>query len=90
MRKITVTLLLVLALSGAAYAGDMPFGVSGNMPFDVAGEIPFDVTGDMPIDKTTQPATDNSQTTAGEIAHMGQEAMTEATLSLLQSILSLV
>lgn len=33
-------LMLVLALSACAYAGDMPNGRDGNIPFGVAGDMP--------------------------------------------------
>jgi hypothetical protein len=73
-------LMLILALSVCASAGDMPFDRDGHIPCGKAGEMETDKTGDMP------------NGIAGEMDH-GQARPTDMTtalaLQLLQSVLPL-
>lgn len=48
-------LLLVLALSASAFAGNMPFDRTGDMPNDKNGNMPCGREGDMPNGKIAAP-----------------------------------
>jgi hypothetical protein len=45
--KIIRVALLVIALAGSTYAGEIPNNITGEIPNNVAGEIPNNVAGDM-------------------------------------------
>ena len=82
-------LMIVLALSVCAFAGEMPCGKTGDMPNDVAGEMQTGRTGEMDNGKSGEMPND----LAGEI-HTGKTGdmpneVTEMAFNLLHSMLPL-
>jgi hypothetical protein len=91
MRKALRTSILILALCGSAYAGDIPYG--SPTPPTAAGIMPNGVAGNIPVDAPAPPSPVTGGVTAEPVrgpaeAHEAEVAMIRIALSLLQSALT--